>query len=159
MSERKKVLPTPIHLLHALSLDVVARLERACSKAIAETESMAGKLDKECEKVQEKLLSSRQHLQEATVKGKNRSRARSHQRVDELEQRLYSLKERRAQTWQQLASLKRDTEESLSLLEGVRAVREAAGKILSRRQSRRSAPRVTVAGNSANRLRQQSQSH
>lgn len=149
MSERKKVLPTPMHLLHALSLGVVAHLESACGKALAETEAIAGKLDKECERAQKKLLRSRLHLQDAAVDGKARTQARARKRVDELEERLFSLKARRAQTLQYLANLKRDSEESLLLAEGVKAVREAAGKALSMRQTRRASPRATAAGKAA----------
>jgi hypothetical protein len=159
MSESKKVLPTPMHLLHALSLVALTHLERVCTKALGEAEAIADKLDKECERAQKKLLKSRLHLQDAAFDGKTGVQTRSRKRIEELEEKIISLKKRRAHALQYLANLKRDREESLILAEGVRAVREATGKALSMRQSERASPSVTAAAgkSAANRTRKQPQ--
>ena len=149
MSESKKVLPTPMHLLHALSLVVLVQLERACSKALVESEAFADKLDKECERAQKKLFKSLLHMQDAAVDGKTSVQARLRKRVEALEEKLISLKKRRAHTLQCLANLKRDSEESLVLAEGVRAVLEAAGKALSMRKRRLASPSATAAAGKA----------
>lgn len=146
MQARKKIVTTPLQLLHELALGVVAHLERACSKALAEAESVAGKLDDQCDKAQLRLFMKRLELQDAVSDGKTRQQARLRKRVDELEERFYSLRDRRAEALQYIASLKHDTEESMTLAEGVREVREAADQALSRRQTRRVSARNTAAG-------------
>jgi len=146
MQAKKKIVTTPLQLLHELALGVVAHLERACSKALAEAESVAGKLDDQCDKAQLRLFMKRLELQDAVSDGKTRQQARLRKRVDELEERFYSLRDRREEALQYIASLKHDTEESMTLAEGVREVREAADQALSRRQTRRVSARNTAAG-------------
>ena len=146
MQTRKKIVTTPLQLLHELALGVVAHLERACSKALAEAESVAAKLDDQCDKAQLRLFMKRLELQDAVSDGKTRQQARLRQRVDELEERFYSLRDRREEALQYIASLKHDSEESMTLAEGVREVREAADQALSRRQTRRVSARTTASG-------------
>lgn len=156
MPEKKKIVTSPLQLLHELALGVLAHLESACSKALAEAESVADKLDDECDKAQLSLLMKRLELHDAVTDGKVKLHARLRKRVHELEERLHSLKDRRAQALQYVVSLKHDTEESMTLAEGLRQVREAADLALSQRQTSRVSTRNTAAGKLAtNRSRQQ----
>lgn len=129
-----KLLATPLHLLDELSLSLVTRLENACCSAIAEAESVVGKQDKACVQTQKKLLRARLNLQAAVMAGKTRGQSRTRQRVAELEEKLFSLKEQRAKALQHLAELRRDTEQSMDMADGVRQVREAARQAVRKRK-------------------------
>ena len=144
MQTRKKVLPSPLHLLHELSLGVVEHLESACCKAIAAAETIAGKQDKACMQAQRKLLQARLNLQSVVITGKTRVQARSRKRVAELEEKLFSLKEQRAETLQNLAALRRDAEQSILMAEGVVQVREAARQALRQRKVKHAVYRAGV---------------
>ena len=139
-----KLLATPLHLLDELSLGLIARMESVCCSAIAEAESIAGKQDKVCAQTQKKLLKARLNLQAAVMAGKTGVQTRARKRVVELEEKLFLLKERRAKALQQLGDLRRDTEQSMIMAEGVKDVREAARKALSRRKSKHTVYRAGV---------------
>jgi len=144
MPSKKKSLPTPLHLLQELSGGLVAHLENACAKALAEAESILGKLEKERSKAQEKLHKNRVKLQDAAAAGKAKAQARARKSISEMEAVLDSLKDRQAQTLQYITELKRDAQESLNLAQGVNKVRDAVGKSLSQRAAKVAAPKTAA---------------
>lgn len=126
MSAKKRPVDTPLELLRQLSGNLVEHLERACRKAMKEAETLLARLEKERGKVREKLLGMRARLDEAERDGKPKAQAKARARIAELEELLVLLQVRQNDTLDHLTRLRRDTERSLDLARGIRAVEAAA---------------------------------
>ena len=149
MSSKKKSLPTPLHLLQELSGGLVAHLENACARAMAEAEAILAKLEKERNKAQEKLHKNRIKMQDAATAGKSKAQAKARKSIAELEDLLDALMDRQAQTLQYISDLKRDAQESMNLAEGVNKVRDAVSNALNMRNAKPVAEAKTAAPKAA----------
>src|SRR5690606_11502297 len=109
---------------------------KACAQAAVDAEKLLTKLEKQRGKSQEKLHAARTKLQDAVKAGKAKAQAKAKASISELEELLETLKHRQAETRTYIAQLKRDSQESLKLAQGVGKVREAASKALTSREAR-----------------------
>lgn len=151
MPSKKKTLPTPLHLLKELSDGLVVHLEKACAKALSEAQAGLTRLEIERGKVQEMLQKQHTKLQEAKSLGKTKIETHAKQGMQEAQELLESLKGHQTQVLQYISDLKKDTQESLKLAEGINKVRDAAAKALNLRSSKKtpvkasSTPKKSVA--------------
>ena len=140
MPSPKKSVVTPLHLLHQLSHSLIEHLEDACTQALVEAEKLLAKLEKQRGKAQEKLHKARARLQDAAEQGKAKAQAKSRSLIGDIEELLDALKARQTETRAYIAQLKRDTQESLRLAQGIGKVKEAAGKTLVAREAAQAKP-------------------
>ncbi|MGE4404816.1 AlgP family protein [Pseudomonas sp.] len=148
MPAKKKSVTTPLHLLQQLSHSLIDHLDKACTQARKEAEDSLAKLQKQRGKVQDKLLKARAKLDDAGSAGKLKAQAKARARIDELEASLALLQTRQSETLTYVSELKRDTEQSLKLAQGIRQVADAADQALQARNqpaaSKASAARSTA---------------
>lgn len=144
MAARKKnTVHTPLHLLQQLSSSLLEHLEAACAQAQIDAEKLLAKLEKQRGKAQEKLHDARLKLEDAVANGKAKAQARTHKRIEELEELFDSLQQRQNETRAYIAQLQADAEESLKLAQGIGKVKEAATQALAKREA--AATRQTTA--------------
>jgi chromosome segregation ATPase len=144
MAARKKnTVHTPLHLLQQLSSSLLEHLEAACAQAQIDAEKLLAKLEKQRGKAQEKLHDARLKLEDAAANGKAKAQARTHKRIEELEELFDSLQQRQNETRAYIAQLQADAEESLKLAQGIGKVKEAATQALAKREA--AATRQTTA--------------
>lgn len=130
MPAKKKSVTTPLHLLEQLSRSLVEHLQKACDEAQKEPELLLAKLEKQRGKIQDKLVKARAKLDEAGNAGKAKAQAKARSKLAELDDMLALLQARQSETLTYLAELKRDTEKSLTLAQGVTKVGQAAAQAL-----------------------------
>ncbi|MFV0453943.1 MAG: AlgP family protein [Pseudomonas sp.] len=128
MSAKKKTVSSPLQLLQQLSRSLVEHLEKACADAQKEAHDLLAKLEKQRGKTRDKLVRARAKLDEAGAAGKPKAQGKARARIDELDEALALLDVRQGETLAYLADLKRDTQQSLKLAEGIRQVEEAAAQ-------------------------------
>ncbi|MCQ4312502.1 AlgP family protein [Pseudomonas stutzeri] len=140
MPTKKNSVTTPLDLLQQLSRSLVEHLETACNEAQKDTETLLAKLEKQCEKAQEKLTKARVKLDDAGGAGKSKEKTKARAKLVELEGMLALLQARQGETLSYLSELKRDVEQSLNLAQGVTQVEKAAAQALASRGKQAPSP-------------------
>lgn len=144
---KKSAVSTPLILLQQLSRSLLQHFEKACDQALNETQRVLAKLQKQRDKIEQRLRKAEVALEAAAVAGKAKARARAREAIEALQHTLDEVLDRQVQTHAYLLQLQRDVETSLGLAQGIGKVGDAAGQALDAvtGAARRSAPAATPA--------------
>lgn len=150
MASRKKIQLTPLLLLQELTTLLLEHFEQACGQALADAEKKLSRFEKKHSKVEKKRGKQRARL-DSTPTAKRKKQTKLRATLSLLEAALVELQLQIDETRQYISHLKHDIHVSLTMVQGVGKVREAAGEMLRQREDGGSLPsaQMEVAAKSA----------
>lgn len=132
--KRSSAVTDPIQLLESLSHSLLEHLREALEVAQKKAEKALADIEKRRAKIQAKLQDGQENLKQALQAGKAKRQAKVQALIADLEQQLIELKAGQKQLLGEVAKLKRDSKQSLTLAKGIEKVKVAAGGALEKRQ-------------------------